>query len=478
MPSLHGRTVIKTDKTEVTRDNVVTILTNALSTHYQNRADINYLWDYYRGIQPILQRVKPVRPEINNKIVENRAFEIVSFKTGFLLYNPITYVGEKADVTENINLLNSFMKAEEKECKDKEIVDWFHIAGTAYRMVLPDSDPMSQGEEDAPFEVYTLDPRNTFVIYHNGLGNHPVMGVTYVVDETGFIHFYCYSKTDFYEIVGNEIVDERPHILRDVPIVEYPLNEARLGAFELVLPLLDAINLTDSNRMDGLEQFIQSLLLLHNVDIDNKDFESLSAMGGLKFTDQDPQLKGEVRYLTNVLNQGELETLVDHQYDVVLTICGMPNRNGGTSTSDTGIAVQYRDGWTAAETRAQDTEQIFKRSEKRFLRLVLNICKVHGITLNLADIGIRFTRRNYENILEKAQVLTMMLDNNKIHPQLAFEHSGMFIDPDLAYTMSEEYYESTAYTGDAAEDDADDSSPVGEGVQSGDPDRTGEDNGR
>ena len=98
--------------------------------------------------------------------------------------------------------------------------------------------------------------------------------------------------------------------------------------------------------------------------------------------------------------------------------------------------------------------------------------------LSVGDIDIRFTRRNYENILEKAQVLTMMLENDKVHPQLAFEHSGMFIDPDLAYTMSEEYYESTAHSGDTAEDDANDSSPVVEGVPSGTPDRAGEDNSR
>ena len=470
--SLHGRQVIKTDQSDVTRDNVIQILTSALFLHWQNSADIQYLWDYYRGIQPILGRVKPVRPEINNKIVENRAFEIVSFKTGFLLYNPIVYVGEN---TEAINLLNSYMKSEEKAYKDKELVDWFHIAGTAYRMVLPDSEE----RDDAPFEISTLDPRTTFVIYHNGLGNKPVLGVTYVTDAIGDNHYYCYSKDTFYEIVGNDIVVERPHILRDIPIVEYPLNEARLGSFEIVLPLLDAINLTDSNRMDGLEQFIQSLLLLHNVDMSDEDFANLVSLGGLKFTDQDPQLKGEVRYLTNVLNQGEIETMVDHQYDVVLTICGMPNRNGGTSTSDTGIAVQYRDGWTAAETRAQDTELIFKRSETRFLKLVLNICRsLADVHLSAGDVEIRFTRRNYENILEKAQVLTMMLDNEKVHPQLAFEHSGMFTDPDLAYTMSEEYYESTAHTGDAAEDDANDSGPASEGEPSGDPDRAGEDNGR
>ena len=62
-----------------------------------------------------------------------------------------------------------------------------------------------------------------------------------------------------------------------------------------------------------------------------------------------------------------------------------------------------------------------------------------GTTLKVSDIGIQFTRRNYEAIQTKATVLNMMLNNNKIHPELAFTHSGMFADPLAAYEMSAEY---------------------------------------
>lgn len=34
-----------------------------------------------------------------------------------------------------------------------------------------------------------------------------------------------------------------------------------------------------------------------------------------------------------------------------------------------------------------------------------------------------------------------MLKNSKIHPRLAFEHCGLFVDSDLAYTLSAEYEE-------------------------------------
>jgi SPP1 family phage portal protein len=434
--------MILTDETEVNIGNVVQILRKALPNHWKNRSEISYLWSYYKGRQPILNRVKEVRPEITNKIVENRANEIVSFKSGYLMGEPLQYVsrGNAENIADAINQLNEFVFAEEKPAKDKELADWFHICGTSFRMVLPDE--MAGEDDESPFEIYTLDPRNTFVVYNNGLGNKPILGVKYVVDENGVVHYSCYSDREYFEIVESKVVSYDTHILGEIPIIEYPLNMARIGAFELVIPLLDAINLTDSNRLDGVEQFIQALMLFHNVDISSEDFDELRERGAIKFKDIDPQLKAEINYLVSNLNQGETQTLVDHMYQTVLTICGMPNRNGGSSTSDTGSAVIMRDGWSAAEARAKDSELMFKKSERIFLKVVLNICRtLADMDLKVCNVEIRFTRRNYENILQKAQVLDLMLKNNKIHPRLAFEHCGLFVDSDLAYTLSAEYAE-------------------------------------
>ena len=438
---LNGRRVIKTDETEVTEQNVVAILQKALPYHLKNREEIVYLWNYYKGLQPVISRTKDVRPEICNKIVENRANEIVSFKSGYLMGEPLQYVSRgEGDVAEAINLLNEYVFAEEKPTKDKELADWFHICGTSFRMVLPDEEVGE--EDDSPFEIYTLDPRNTFVVYHNGLGNKPVMGVKYVIDENAVVHYSCYTKYEYFEIVEDKIVEHRGHILGDIPIVEYPLNLARMGAFEIVLPLLDAINSVDSNRVDGIEQFIQALMVFYNIDISSDKYKELREEGAIKVQDIDPQMKAKVEYLVNNMSQGETQTLKDDMYQTVLTICGMPNRNGGSSTSDTGSAVIMRDGWSAAEARAKDAELMFKKSERIFLRIVLNICKtLKGMDLKVSNVEIRFTRRNYENILQKAQVLDLLLKNGKIHPRLAFEHCGLFVDSDLAFTLSAEYAE-------------------------------------
>ena len=62
-----------------------------------------------------------------------------------------------------------------------------------------------------------------------------------------------------------------------------------------------------------------------------------------------------------------------------------------------------------------------------------------GMDIKLGQIDIKFTRRNYADIQTKAQVLTTMLGNDKIHPELAFTYCGMFPDPSEAYLKSEQY---------------------------------------
>jgi len=437
---MFGRRVIKTSVKEITDENVVEVLLKALAVHALNRSEIDYLWNYYKGKQPILYRQKEVRPEICNKIVENRANEIVSFKVGYLCGEPIQYIGKNGEesITKAITRLNELMFAEDKAAQDQEIVEWQMICGTAYRLVLPDD---SGDEDEAPFEMYTLDPRDTFVVYSNEIGNKPIMAVKYAKDDNEITHYSIYTENHYYLVEESLLKESKPHALDMVPIFEYPANNARLGSFEIVLPLLDTMNNITSNRMDGVEQVIQAFIKFINCEISKEEYEEFLKLGAIKVKSVDGA-NADVGVVTTDLNQTQTQTLKEDCYNAILTICGMPNRNGGTSTSDTGAAVVLRDGWSLAEARAKDSENMFKKAEKKMLKLVLRICReLSDFDLGLKDIELQFTRRNYENIQSKSQVLVSMLQNNKIHPLLAFQHSGLFVDPERAYAMSVKYYE-------------------------------------
>lgn len=456
-----GRTKIKTDVEKVNRNNVLSVLADALTAHNANRADIDYLYRYFKGDQPVLGREKEIRPEICNKIVENIANEIVSFKTGYLLGEPIQYVSRSDyDTSKEVGELNDIMELCNKPCVDNDIAEWLYICGVGHRLILPNSDALiskavpalSKGVkpdlgDESPFSIYCLDPRSSFIVHYSGIGEKAVMGVKYVKKDDLDVVYSIWTDTEYFEIVGNElpggekIVKEAPNTIGSIPVIEYTLNNSRQGAFEIVLPLLDAINNTQSDRVDGVDQFIQSLMVLYNAEIDEDKAKNLRDAGLIilkSFGDN----KADIKILNEQLNQTQTQTLIDDLYQKVLEIVGMPNRNGGTSTSDTGAAVIVRDGWSTAEARAKSDEANFKRSEREFLKVALSIIRrAVGTELLLKDVDIKFTRHNYDNIQSKAQVLVSMLNNSHIHPALAFEHCGMFSDPQSAFNMSENYYQ-------------------------------------
>ena len=106
---LFGRREITTSEERITRANVVPVLQKALLIHAFNSAQIDYLYEYMRGKQPILARKKKVRPEICNRIVENHAAEITQFTSGYFLGEPVTYVrrGDRENSSAEITTLNA-----------------------------------------------------------------------------------------------------------------------------------------------------------------------------------------------------------------------------------------------------------------------------------------------------------------------------------------------------------------------------------
>ena len=437
---MFGREVLYSAESEITAGNLIDVLNEVLPIHNQNSLEIDYLYKYYRGRQPILDRQKQIRPEICNKIVENHAYEIVDFKKGYVFGEPVQYVRRGEGIEENkIPLLNNYMFMADKAQKDKELAEWFYICGTAYRMVLPGDN------EDVPFEIDTLDPRYAFVVYNNGFGKRPLMAGKYVITKTPAGEekelYSIYTPTTYFEVMDNEIIKNEPHALGYIPIIEYPANMSRLGAFEIVLPLLDALNNTISNRMDGIEQFIQSFMKFVNCDIDEETFLALKELGALKVK-SDSTNPADVDIISQELDQSQTQITKDDIYRTILIICGMPDRHqNARSTSDTGNAVLLRDGWSAAEARARDTELIFKSSEKQFLKVVLRILKdVSGIDIKLSEIDIKFTRNKTDNLLVKTQGLQNMLEAG-IHPQIAITTCGLFSDPEQVYIDSQEYLE-------------------------------------
>lgn len=432
---LTGRKKIILDYDFVTDENVVNIINDSLPLHVVNQSEIGYLYNYYKGRQPILDKEREYQQEINNKVLENRASQIVNFKFGQLMRKPIRYISaDNANNAEEIKQLNRVCQLCHKHSADKRVIKWMLICGVGYRFVAYHAPKFKW---QTVLDTYFLDPMNTESIYSSKSG-HPLILTythrTYTSLAVTHHEYMAYTEDTCYRIVDDKVVEKIPFYTNGVnPIIPYELNDERIGAFEWVINLLDCINKVESGRLDGLDQFINALLIFHNVDANDDTVKRLRELNAIIFGDRSADMPGEVKYLNSELNQSQVQTLVDYMWQAVLEIVGMPNRNGGSSTSDTGQATTLRDGFADAEARAAETEEQYIEAEYNFIVIACNILATQGIVdIDPTEVGVRFTRRIFENQQLKAQILVTLLGSDKVAPRLAYVASDMFDDSEEA----------------------------------------------
>ena len=379
-----GRRQIFSDYTEVNRENIVQILSESFIEHSQNVPEIIYLKRYEKGDQPILNRTKDVRPEINNKIVENNAHVAIQFIIGFQYGQPISYVQRsKKDVDSvtkknsdgksdemGVGLLNEMMFEQNKASKDLRMAKDFKICGSGYRLVLPNRNK----EAISPFEIMVLNPQTTYVVYTNDAYREPLLAVSYTELKNGGIRFGAYSKTQYFEAIrtvedktnssGKKAKEEVFGDLRitdngigEIPIIEYVNDHERMGAFERAIPVMDALNIANSDRLNDLAQHVQSLLWLHNAELTNKDKEYLKN-GGIIMTKNNDGLQANIKYLESVLDQSATQSYVDYLYSQYLQLTGIPGREQSTG-GNTGTAIMLSNGWQLAEIYSNTSDLMY-----------------------------------------------------------------------------------------------------------------------
>lgn len=436
-----GRQIIYTNKASITKDNIVDELNKALVIHNQNAIEIEYLDRYYRGDQPILYREKVNRPEVNNKIVLNLAYELVERKTAEICAEPIQYVlrGTDDKKSEEITELNITMDSESKQECDIDICRWRSICGTAYRFIGNDSGS-DELLDESDFALFSENPIYTFVCYYSN--GRPAFSCQIREGDNGETIYFCYTNREWFKISDGEIKESGKNGNGAIPVIEYPNNARRLSDIEITIPITDAINTLNSDRINGIEQFVSAWIKFVNCEIDEEQFKKMSLMGALVVkSNNGSENKADVDVMTNELNQTEGQVVFNDLFEKFLSIQGLANRQGNTG-GDTQGAVNLRNGHYDAGLRTAINEPILKKSERMSLKIILNRLRINrGFTLMPSDVEIHINHNKLDNMLVKAEVLEILLRSG-IYYKRAIKTVDMFSDPEQVAVESKKRMES------------------------------------
>lgn len=439
----YGRKVAKVDVEEVTNDNVVDILASTIGVFNYNRSIIKYLWNYYKGDQPIRYRKKVVRDDIEpNNIVENHAYEIVAFKNAQTNGEPIQCIAVKdsEEINKSVEKLNEYNSIINKHTNDINCGEWTSAVGTGYKAV------QRTKNQDKPFRIVTPSPLNTYIVYSN-ITEEALMSVQELRDLKGNQYYHVYTDTYEFKVMNGKVIESKLHAFGGIPIVEFPNNQNRLSDIEIVIDMLDAINNFQSNRMDAVEQFVQSWMKFVNCDIDEETFKKMKMMGALVVKSNNGDNKADVDIMSQELNQSETEVAKKDLLDNVWSISAIPNKEGNTG-GDTQGAVELRNGWDFSKQRAKLKDPYTKKAEKQLMNMIVDIIRVVGkndIHLTDFDYDVQISHSPTDNMLVKVQALQLMLSAG-IHPLIAIKTAGLWSDCEKVFMLSKPYLDALYQT--------------------------------
>ena len=218
----------------------------------------------YDGQHAISRRDRPEGLP-NNRLAHDFPRYICTMAAGYLIGAPVTYESRGEVDEQALSALREAYQYSDCDSVDVELARSASLYGKGVELVFADRDGRPR--------VAALSAESAFVVYDDTVENRPLMGIRLIerVSADGRPAGWATEVRTADEIVTalgdapgdfRRILTRERHWFGGVPVVEYWNGEDERGDFEGVLPLIDAYDRLQSDRLNDKEQFVDSLLVL------------------------------------------------------------------------------------------------------------------------------------------------------------------------------------------------------------------------
>ena len=222
-------------------------------------------------------------------------------------------------------------------------------------------------------------------------------------------------------------VSDQPHYFGGVPLVEYWNDEDERGDFEWVLPLIDAYDALESDRVNDKEQFVNALLVLTGCTLETDErgrepWRQLREDKALCLPDS--QAKAE--YLAKQMNEADVEVLRRALAGDIHKLSMVPDLSDESFAANaSGVAMRYK-LW-GLEQLVNVKQRWFIEGLRQRLTLFAHYMELRGYPpLDAAKVEIALTRSMPANLLEQAQIAKLAAEAGaaSVETRVRMLHAG------------------------------------------------------
>lgn len=460
-----GRKKIFCYESSLNVNNVKGVVETALSVHKQNVAEIEWLFQLYRGKddQIVNRKRDGVNEDINYQAMVNYYSLIADYKANLFLQNPMVYtnIDGSDEVSKALIELNKIHRNNNKFARDKTAAIHASVCGVGYRFV--EQDPRSYIKDSV------INPTNTFSLWGDDTDDEAMAKVYItqirdgvvgedVTQQTGAYQiglknqYTVYTDKWIYKWTDNDDPEEPAEVFKampwGIPIIEYRLNPFYIGSFERVTNLIHLLSVLRSDGVNGVVQSIAGFILGKNVglpmDDENDTEEERKAKEAVRelFREQLKQYRQiwvednkenpvSIDYIGTELFNADIDVLYRGIKEDIVHITNTPSSAMGVGGSGNTGAAQAATGMTQALESAKNAEPFWFESAREQTRVELDILHHQGILENLTifDIDFALQRAIAEDKISATQSYATLIDKG-VKPSDAAKFTGLTPDPE------------------------------------------------
>lgn len=359
--------------------------------HEERIPRYNYLENLYKGFHDIFKIPEKEDWKPDNRLAVNFPKYVTDVFLGFAYGIPIKR--KHPDKASNEAFIK-FDKLNRITEHDYEMAKKVCKYGHAFEYFYQD--------EEARTRVVDLTPKECFYVKENNLRKRAYFAVRYGYTDNGATKYgEIITKEEIKEFKGSDIIDTHPNPYGKINIVEWVLNEERMGLYEEITGMTETFNKGIGEKANDVDAFAEAYLAVMGAELDEEGVMRIRDSRIINLYGTDNAKDVLVQFLTKPTADGTQENLLDRLERLMHKISMIPDINSESFGSASGIALEYRLHSMSDLARVFD-EKIKKSMSKRyklFCTLSTNIADKEA----WQDIEYTTTRNTPKNKLEEAQ---------------------------------------------------------------------------
>ena len=359
--------------------------------HEERMPRYNYLENLYDGFHDIFNLPEKEDWKPDNRLAANFPKYITDVFLGYAYGVPIKRSHKVKEVSDAIKEFDRLNKMDEH---DYELAKKICKYGHAFEYFYQDEEALTRVSDHSPKEI--------FVVYENTLRKAAYFAVRYGVKDDGYTKYgEILTREEIITFDGDEIKERDANPYGKINVVEYVMNNERMGLYEEIAGLTESFNKGIGEKANDVEAFAEAYLAVIGSELDDEGVMRIRDNRLINIYGTDNAKDVLVQFLTKPTADETQENHLDRLERLIHKISMIPDVNSEDFGGATGAALDRR--MQSMSNLAKTMDEKIKKSQSKRYKLFCTLSTNCSDQNAWKDIEYTVTRNVPRNLIEEAQ---------------------------------------------------------------------------